>query len=158
MDSPPHTRVRSTPQAAGVAMLLLGGCFRRLFGRLLDAVLAIKPLDAPCGIDQALRPSVKRMTLRANLDVQLLERRARFEGVAARTDYDTATVIRMDSSFHFYVSNSFHCCLRGYHPMVSHTISPPRPPFRAVRLAIAAATAFILITLCPIATFAASGA
>src|ERR1035437_598997 len=160
MDSPPRTRVRSAPQAAGVAMLLLGGCFRGLFGRLLDAVLAINQLDAPRCIDQALRASVKRMTLRADLDVQLLERRARFEGIAARTGYCAATVFRMDSSFHFYVSNSFPCCVKGYHPKVSHTIRRPRPPFRAFRLAIAVAalTAAILITICPIATFAASGA
>ncbi|MGD1028408.1 hypothetical protein [Candidatus Binatus soli] len=66
----------------------------------------------------------------------------------------------MDSSFHFYVSNSFPCCVRGYHRKVSHTIRPPRPPLRAFRpaIAVAASIAVILITICPIATFAASGA
>ncbi len=64
----------------------------------------------------------------------------------------------MDSSFHFYVSNSFPCCVRGYHPKVSHTIRPPRPRLRASRLAIAvAASTAIVITIRPIATFAASG-
>src|ERR1017187_2374671 len=151
MNSPPRARVRSAPQAAGVAMLLLGGCSRRLFGRLLDAVLAIKPLDAPGCIDQPLRASVKGMTLRADLDVQLLERRARLEGIAARTGYCAAAVFRMDSSFHFYVSNRFPYCVRGYHRKVSHTIRRSRPPFRAFRLAIAALTASILITIRPIA-------
>src|SRR6202142_2292928 len=106
MDSPPRTRVRRAPQAAGVAMLLLGGSLRRLFGRLLDAVLAIEPLDAPRGIDQALCASVKGMALRADLDLKRFERRARFEGVAARTDDCAAAVFRMDSSFHFIFSNS----------------------------------------------------
>src|SRR5277367_2120993 len=93
-------------RAAGAAMLLLGCRFRRLFGRLLDAVLAIEPLDAPRCIDQALRASVKRMALRADLDVKLFDRRARFEGVAARTNDRAAAVFRMDSSFHFCFPNS----------------------------------------------------
>src|SRR5260370_39195887 len=115
MDSPPLTRVRRAPQAAGVAMLLLGGCFRRLFGRLLDAVLAIEPLDATRGIDQALCASIKRMALRADLYVKLLERRARFEGVAARTDHRAAAGIRLGSSFHFNFCNSSAYYFSGYH-------------------------------------------
>ena len=112
-------------------MLLLGGGFRRLFGRLLDAVLAIEPLDASRGIDQALCASVKRMALRADLDVKLFERRARFEGVAARTDDSAAAVFRMDSSFHFNFSNSSTYCIAGYHRKVSQTIRPSRLRFRA---------------------------
>ena len=53
-------------------MLLLGGRFGWLVGRLLDAVLAIEALDAAGGIDQALRASIKGMALRADLDVELL--------------------------------------------------------------------------------------
>src|SRR6202795_4826773 len=126
MDSPPRTRVRRAPQAAGVAMLLLSGGFRRLFGRLLDAVLAIEPLDAPCGIDQALCASVKGMALRADLYVKLLERRARFEGVAACTNDLAAAVFRMDSSFHFNFPDFSTYCIAGYHRKVSQTIRPLR--------------------------------
>ena len=116
-------------------MLLLGGSLRRLFGRLLDAVFAIEPLDAPRGIDQALCASIKGMALRANLDVKLFERRARFEGVAAGTDDSAAAVFRMDSSFHFCFSNSSAYCVAGYHRKVSRTIRPLRRPFRAFRIA-----------------------
>ena len=137
-------------------MLLLGGSFRRFFGRLLDAVFAIEPLDAPRGIDQALRASVKGMALRADLDVKLFERRARFEGVAARTDDSAAAVFRMDSSFHFNFSNSAAYCVAGYHRKVSRTIRPLRLPFRAFRIALATSFAAIIITICANATYAAS--
>jgi hypothetical protein len=137
-------------------MLLLGGAFRRLLGRLLDAVLAIEPLDPPRCIDQALRASVKRMALRADLDVKLFERRARFEGVAAGTDYCAATVFGMDSSFHFCFSNSRSYYVGGYHRKVSRTIRPLFLPFRAFRAALATSFAAIIITICAITTYAAS--
>jgi hypothetical protein len=156
MDSPPRTRVHQAPQAAGVAMLLLGGSLRRLFGRLLDAVLAIEPLDAPRGIDQALCASVKGMALRADLDVKLFERRARFEGVAARTNYSAAAVFRMDSSFHFNFPDSSTYCFTGYHRKVSQTIRPFRRRFRVFRIAFTTSFAAIIITICAIASYAAS--
>src|ERR1700720_949993 len=143
MDSPPRTRVRRAPQAAGAAMLLFGSGFRRLFSRLLDAVLAIKPLDASRCIDQTLRASVKRMALRADLDVKLLERRARFEGVAARTDNCAAAGFGMDSRFHFNLSNSFTYCIAGYHRKVSRTIRLFRLPFRLFRIAFVTSSAAI---------------
>src|SRR5260221_3925545 len=155
MDSPPRTRMHQAPQAAGVAMLLLGGGFRGLFGRLLDAVLAIEPLDAPRGIDQTLCASVKGMALRADLDVKLFERRARFEGVAARTDYGAAAVFRMDSSFHFNFPNSSTYCVAGYHRKVSRTIRPLRLPFRAFQIALATSLSAIIITICAISSHAA---
>src|SRR6202451_4707193 len=156
MDSPPRTRVRRAPQAAGVAMLLFGSGFRRLLSRLLDAVLAIEPLDAPRGIDQALCASVKGMALRADLDVKLFERRARFEGVAARTNDGAAAVFRMDSSFSFNFSNSATYCIAGYHRKVSHTIRPMRLPFQAFRIAFVTLAAAIIITICAIASYADS--
>src|SRR5208282_5896444 len=128
-------------RAAGAAMLLLGCRFRRLFGRLLDAVLAIEPLDAPRCIDQALRASVKRMALRADLDVKLFDRRARFEGVAAGTSYRAAAVLGMDSSFHFCFSNSSNGCVAGYHRKVPRTIRPLRMQFRAFRVVLATSLA-----------------
>ncbi len=137
-------------------MLLLGCGFRRLFGRLLDAVLAIEPLDASRCIDQALRASVKRMALRADLDVKLFERRARFEGVAARTNDRAAAVFRMDSSFHFCFSNSSTYCIAGYHRKVSHTIRPMRLHFSLFGSLSSPLAAAIIITICAIATYAAS--
>jgi hypothetical protein len=155
MDSPPRTRVRRAPQAAGAAMLLFGSGFRRLFGRLLDAVLAIEPLDASRCIDQTLRASVKRMALRADLDVKLLERRARFESVAAGADNCAAAVFRMYSSFHFCFSNSRYC-IAGYHRKVSQTIRAFLLRFRLFRIAIATSSAAIIITISAIASYAAS--
>ena len=138
-------------------MLLLCGGFRRLFGRLLDAVLAVEPLDAPRGIDQALCASVKGMALRADLDVKLLERRARFEGVAARTNDGAAAVFRMDSSFHFSFPDSSTYCIAGYHRKVSQTIHRLRLRFRAFRIALATSfAAAIIITICAIASYAAA--
>jgi len=137
-------------------MLLLGGGFRRFFGRLLDAVLAIEPLDAPRGIDQALCASVKGMALRADLDVKLFERRARFEGVAARTDYSAAAVFRMDSSFHFNFPDSSTYCVAGYHRTVSQTIRPLWLRFKVFRIAFTTSSAAIIITICAIASYAAS--
>src|SRR5260370_8488746 len=156
MDSPPRTRVHQAPQAAGVAMLLLGGSFRRFFGRLLDAVLPIEPLDAPRGIDQALCASVKGMALRADLDVKVCEGRGRFEGVAARTDYCAAAVFRMDSSFHVNIPDSSTYCIAGYHRKVSQTIRPLRLRFRFFRIAFTTSFAAIIITICAIASYAAS--
>src|SRR5258707_5529637 len=155
MDSPPRTRVRRAPQAAGAAMLLFGSGFRRLFGRLLDAILAIEPLDASRCIDQTLRASVKRMALRADLDVKLFDRRARFEGVAAGADDCAAAVFRMDSSFHCYISN-FRYCIVGYHRKVSQTIRAFLLRFRLFRIAIVTSSAAIIITICAIASYAAS--
>ena len=89
-------------------MLLRGSLVRalvsRLGARLLDAVFAVEPLDAACGIDEALGAGVKGMAFRANLDVKLFQSRARFKGVAACTGYDAAAVFGMDSRFHFYFS------------------------------------------------------
>jgi hypothetical protein len=137
-------------------MLLFGSGFRRLLSWLLDAVLAIEPLDAPRGIDQALCASVKGMALRADLDVKLLERRARFEGVAARTDNSAAAVFGMDSGFHFNLSSSFSYCIAGYHRKVSQTIRPFLLRFRLFRIAFATSSAGIIITICAIASYAAS--
>jgi hypothetical protein len=137
-------------------MLLLGGSFRRLLGRLLDAVLAIEPLDAPSGIDQALCASIKRMALRADLDLKLLERRARFKGVAARTDYSAATVFGMDSSFHFCFSNFSTDCLAGYHRELPRTIRLLRLSFQAFRIALVTSSAAIIITIAANATYAGS--
>ena len=89
-------------------MLLRGSLVRGfvsgLATRLLDTVLAVEPLNAAGGIDEALGAGVKGMAFRANLDVKLLQSRARFKGVAACTGYDAAAVFGMDSRFHFYFS------------------------------------------------------
>ena len=124
----PRAPERIGTQAAGVAMLLLGGSFRRLFGRLLDAVLAIEPLDASRGIDQPLFASIKRMALRADLDLKRFERRTSFEGVAARTD-DCSGGIQDGFRFSFYFLELFHllCCR-----IPSHGISHNSPVAAAV--------------------------
>src|SRR5260370_19616050 len=87
------------------------------------------------------------MALRADLVVKLLERRARFEGVAARTDHRAAAVFRMDSSFHFNFSNSSTYYVAGYHRKISRTIRPSRLAFRAFPIAIATSLAAIISTI-----------
>jgi hypothetical protein len=77
-------------------MLLFSGRFRGL----LDAIFTIEALDAARGIDQALRPSVKGMAFRADLDMKLFEGRAGLEGVAAGAGDCAAAVFGMDSRFH----------------------------------------------------------
>ena len=53
----------------------------------------------------------------------------------------------MDSSFHFNFSNSSTYRIAGYHRKVSHTIRPLRLPFRVFRIAFAASSAAIIITI-----------
>jgi hypothetical protein len=131
-------------------MLLFGGLLGRLFRRLLDAVLAVESFDSARGIDQALRASVKRMAFRANFDVQFLERRASFESVAARAYDFAATVLGMNSRFHFSVSSP--SIGLEYHRRLYGTINRwlrGLVPIASVKLtaAIAAGIA-ILITIC----------
>ncbi len=106
-------------------MLLRGSLIRGLVSRLLtgllDAVLAVEPLDAARGIDEALGAGIKRMAFRANLDVKLFQSRARFKGVAACASHDAAAVFGMDSRVHFYFYSRFSCGI-AYHRRRSQTI------------------------------------
>jgi hypothetical protein len=61
----------------------------------------------------------------------------------------------MDSGFHFKFSNST-CYDAGYHRKVTQTIRLIRQRFPAVRIAVATSIASIVITICAIATYAAS--
>src|SRR5260221_8893048 len=103
-------------------MLVFCGLFGDRFRRLLEAVLAIEAFDATRGIDQPLRAGIKRMALRADLDVQFLGRRMRFESIATRTRHHAAPVVGMDSSFHLYFSVSFPGYVQPYHRDGSRTI------------------------------------
>jgi hypothetical protein len=67
---------------------------------LLNAVLTIEPLHAPCGIDQTLRAGIERMAFGANLDADIRRRRSRLEGIATGAGHYAMTVFRMNSSFH----------------------------------------------------------
>src|SRR5260370_32508411 len=101
---------------------LIRGLVSRLLAGLLDAVLAVEPLNAARGIDEALGAGVKGMAFRANLDVQLFQSRAGFKGVAACASHDAAAVFGMDSRFHFYFSNSRASSATEYHRRRSQTI------------------------------------
>jgi hypothetical protein len=68
---------------------------------LFHAVFALKALDAPGSIDQALLPSIERMAIRAYFDMDFRQGGTRFEGVATCTRYEAAAVSGMDLSFHF---------------------------------------------------------
>src|ERR1700733_1547175 len=117
-----HTPERRAPKVAGVPMLLLRGGFRALLGdrfrSFLEAVLTIEALDPAGGIDQPLLAGIKRMAVRAHLDVKLAHRRASFECVSACARHYAAVVFGMDCSFHFtcpYFDRT------QYHPKDKHT-------------------------------------
>jgi hypothetical protein len=67
---------------------------------LLSAVLALEALHPASGIDQPLRTGIEGMAIRADLDLDIGQRRMRFEGVAASASHHAAAVLWMDSSFH----------------------------------------------------------
>ena len=96
-------------------MLFLRGGFRGL----LDAVLAVEAFHAPRGIDQPLLAGVKRMTVRAHLDVKLACGRASLEGISACARHYASMVFGMDCSFH--LSSSLRSPDR-YHRKDNHTI------------------------------------
>jgi hypothetical protein len=77
---------------------------------LLHAVFALEALDPAGRIDQPMLAGVKRMAVRADLDVNLGLRRTRLESVAACAGHHAATILRMDSSFHRFVPS------RSYKP------------------------------------------
>jgi hypothetical protein len=111
-------------------MLLLRGGFRAL----LDAVLAVEALDPARGIDQPLLAGIKRMAVRAHLDMKLVRGRASFECVSACARHYAPVVFGMDSSFHLtcpYLNQS------EYHRKDNHTI-------RRVNKGLAVALAMLL--------------
>jgi hypothetical protein len=93
-------------------MLLLCGSVGWLVGWLLDAVLSIEALDPSRGIDQALLPSVKRMAIRADFDVQFVYRRASLKCISARAGHYASVIFGMNSSFHltcpWYPQQEYH--------------------------------------------------
>jgi hypothetical protein len=64
-------------------------------------VALIVPLDSTRRVNQLLLAREKRMTVRANFQFQIADRRARFERVAANACDDGFLVLRMDACFHF---------------------------------------------------------
>ena len=96
-------------------MLLLRDGFRAL----LDAVLAVEAFDTSRSIDQSLLAGVKRMTVRAHLDVKLVHRGTSFECVSACARYYAPVVFGMDCSFH--QTCPWYRQTR-YHPQDNHTI------------------------------------
>src|SRR5580704_11250385 len=80
-----------TRRDAGLGLLGL----LRLLGATAEA------LDLTAGIDDALRPGEERMAHRAHLGLQLRERGAGGEGVAAQAMHFSVDVVDgMDRSFH----------------------------------------------------------
>src|SRR5215472_13429505 len=106
----PVTLRRTAPWAAGAQMLL-------------QSVLALEALDAPRGVDQTLLAGVKRMTVRADLDVQLFGGRASLKGVAARAGHYAAAVFGMNFGFHLGESNHSFLFRQRYHPQSRQTIT-----------------------------------
>ncbi len=89
---------------------------------LLKSVFALEALDTTRSVDQALLPGVKRMTVGANLDVHLWDRRASLESVTAGTCNNAAVIFGMDFGFHLLNSNHAVLSQQGYHPRRSQTI------------------------------------
>jgi hypothetical protein len=67
-------------------------------------VLAIETLDSASSIDQPLRAGIEGMAVRADFDLQLVDRRARLERVAAGASNYASMVFGMDSGFHWLPS------------------------------------------------------
>ena len=74
---------------------------RRGLGAL--AVLPVEALDPTGRVDESLCARIERMAVRAHLDLNLGECRARFERIAACAGYFAAAVFGMDSSFHWLI-------------------------------------------------------
>jgi hypothetical protein len=70
---------------------------------LFHAVFPLEPLDPSGRIDQPLRACIEGVASRANLDMNLRERRTRFEGIAACASNRAATIVRMNCSFHWLI-------------------------------------------------------
>ena len=111
---------------------------------LLQSVLALEALDAPCGVDQTLLAGVKRMTVRADLDVQLFGRRAGLKGVAARAGHYAAAVFGMNLGFHLGESNHSFLFRQRYHHPSHQTI--PWLCWAIFRCACAACAALLVLT------------
>jgi hypothetical protein len=110
---------------------------------LLQSVLALEALDASRGVDQTLLTGVKRMTVRADLDVQLFDGRASLKGVAARAGHYAAAVFGMNLGFHLGESNhSFLLRKRYHHP--SHQTIPWFSTRIPRRVSAACATLLVL--------------
>src|SRR5215472_3779777 len=125
----PVTLRRTAPWAAGAQMLL-------------QSVLALEALDAPRGVDQTLLAGVKRMTVRADLDVQLFGGRASLKGVAARAGHYAAAVFGMNFGFHLGESNHSFLFRQRYHHPPHQTI--PRLSTAILRCAsVACATLLV---------------
>jgi hypothetical protein len=74
-------------------------------------VLAIETLDSASRIDQPLRAGIEGMAIRADFDLQLVDRRTRLERVAAGASNYASMVFGMDSGFH-WLPSSRHSIIR----------------------------------------------
>lgn len=114
---------------------------------LLQSVLALEALDAPCGVDQTLLAGVKRMTVRADLDVQLFDGRASLKGVAARAGHYAAAVFGMNFGFHLGESNHSFLLRKRYH-RPSHQTIPRFSTAILQGISVACATLGVLAGAC----------
>jgi hypothetical protein len=115
---------------------------------LLYSVPALEAFDASRGIDQPLLAGVKGMAPRANLDVQLADRRAGLESVPAGAGDHAAVVFGVNSGFHLPISSNSYW--RAYHRLRGQTISLAS----AARFALV----FTIITTIPLAARAVQAA
>src|SRR3954468_22968230 len=72
----------------------------RRLGGLRPFETALEPLYPATRVDELLLPGVERVAVRADLDVQLLLRRARLELVSARAVDGCEHVLGMDAGLH----------------------------------------------------------
>jgi hypothetical protein len=70
----------------------------------LAGIALVEAVNATGRVHQFLFSGKKRMTFRANFDVQIIaHRRARFKTVAARADHRDFVIIRMNFLFHCFI-------------------------------------------------------
>lgn len=97
---------------------------------LLDAVLALESLDTAGRIDEPLLARIERMAVRANFDMKLSERGARFKSVPACAGYHASAVFRMGFGFHLTRRDRTIPVWSEYHRPSFQTIRTREPQLR----------------------------
>ena len=99
-----------------------------VFGAAVGAGLlepALEALHPTAGVDELLLPRVERVALGADLDVELLLRRARPELVSARTGHVRKDVVGMDVGFHRLARIPAAVAAATLPPETMQTVRPP---------------------------------
>src|SRR5205823_4974267 len=115
-----------------VSLLLRSSRRRRLLEAVRPAELLAEALDAAGGVDELLLPGEERMAVATDIDVDLGQRAAGLEGVAAGTVNGAGLVFGMGFGFHGRRSNQMRATQasplhKSYVPLREEFATPPMP-------------------------------